>query len=437
MNETIEYILTFLLGDQAFPEAFYKVGYTNNPEEFSRYKLVIRKSDFFDDDVYGTVKSLPTLPLQIWDDTPILFGEASTEQIGDTLIFNADLIASTYFLISRYEEMVRRDVRDSHGRFPGKESLPYRAGFIDSPLVDEYRKILLLKLRDLGVSVDECPKKIRKVYLTHDVDRISHYRTIRSLMAGLFRGLKRQNEGNMALRSYFGGLKLDPWYTFPWLFKQNKAVQDKMGDDRCQTIVFVRSNGRKYKEDKPYVNLLQPDYKNFIKYCKRKKIHIGLHASYEAGVKPELIASEKKKLERLAHIKTTYNRHHFLNCREPEDLQKLIDAGFTDDFSIGYADIAGFRLGTCRAVKWINPLTKSLTDLTLHPLTIMDVSLSEKRYMYFNAHDAFEYCVQLINLVENYNGDLILLWHNDSVEKSPSKYHRKLYKNIISFLKTK
>ncbi len=41
---------------------------------------------------------------------------------------HADIIASTYFLISRYEEMVRRGLRDEHGRFPGKESLPYRAG---------------------------------------------------------------------------------------------------------------------------------------------------------------------------------------------------------------------------------------------------------------------------------------------------------------------
>ena len=33
----------------------------------------------------------------------------------------------------------------------------------------------------------------------------------------------------------------------------------------------------------------------------------------------------------------------------------MIRAGITDDFTMGYADIAGFRLGTCRSVRWINP----------------------------------------------------------------------------------
>jgi len=59
---------------------------------------------------------------------------------------------------------------------------------------------------------------------------------------------------------------------------------------------------------------------------------------------------------------------------------------------MGYADMAGFRLGTCRAVHWINPVKKELTSLKLHHLTIMDVTLSEKKYMYMNAHDALQYC---------------------------------------------
>jgi len=118
-------------------------------------------------------------------------------------------------------------------------------------------------------------------------------------------------------------------------------------------------------------------------------------------------------------------------------MQELINVGITDDFTLGYADVAGFRLGTCRPVKWINPNTRQLTTLTLHPLTIMDVSLSDKRYMYLNAHEAYEYCIRLINMVESWNGELVLLWHNTSVEDTPQSYHRKLYLDIIKYLKTK
>ena len=141
MSETINYIIRFLLGEELSPIIINQVGYTSNQEEFHKYKLVILPSPFFSNEIYGTPDSLPNLPLQIWEEAPILFGDPVVEQNNDTRILHADLIASTFFLISRYEETVRTDKRDIHGRFPGKESLPYRAGFIDSPLVGRIRKI--------------------------------------------------------------------------------------------------------------------------------------------------------------------------------------------------------------------------------------------------------------------------------------------------------
>jgi len=162
-----------------------------------------------------------------------------------------------------------------------------------------------------------------------------------------------------------------------------------------------------------------------------------LHSSYKAGKVPAVIIDEKARLDKFIRKNTVYNRHHYLSSREPLDMLALIDAGITDDFSMSYADMAGFRLGTCRPVKWINLLNKQISNLTLHSLAIMDSSLSDKRYMYMNAHDAYQYCEQLINSVEKYNGELVLLWHNTSVEKKPDSYHRKLYKDIIHFLKTK
>jgi hypothetical protein len=104
---------------------------------------------------------------------------------------------------------------------------------------------------------------------------------------------------------------------------------------------------------------------------------------------------------------------------------------------MGYADMAGFRLGTCRPVQWINLLTGEVTALTLHSLEIMDVSLNDKRYMYMSAHDALQYCTQLIDTVENFGGELVILWHNTSVEKNPNSYHRTLYKEIVQYLHSK
>ena len=434
MNDIIAYIIRFLVGEQVPSKKLKTIGYTSDENLYSDYKVVIKPSGFFDTKNYGLEETLPKLPLKQWEETPILYGDDLIVILGETMVIHADIVAGTYFLISRYEEMVRRTTRDVHNRFPGKESLPYRAGFIDRPIIEEWGFLLRSKMREMGISVSEPPKTIQKVYLTHDVDGIAHYRNIRGMIGGLLRGIKRPKEGRKAIKSYFGGLIFDPWYTFPYLFKLDTELRQKLGDVRCEIITFLRSSGGKKKEDKPIVNLLHPDYKTLIRYIKRKKISIGLHTSYAAGCDPKLIADEKKRLERFAKTNTAYNRNHFLNNREPEDFEELIANGITDDFSMGYADMAGFRLGTCKPVQWINPLEKKITNLVLHHLTIMDVSLSEKRYMFMNANDAFQYCESLINTVKKFNGEISLLWHNNSVEINVTLYHRKLYKDLLHSL---
>jgi len=437
MTETIQYILRFLMGEDIPDELLSQVGYTDDPNEFHKYKLVILPSAFFSNDYYGTKKSLPQLPLHIWEEAPILFGEPLVDQFENTRILHSDLIASTYFLITRYEEMVRPEKRDIHGRFPGIESLPYRAGFIDSPLVDEYSKLLRIQLREAGMEIPEPDKKIRKIYLTHDIDQLSHYRNLRGFMGGILRGLRWPKEGNKAIKSYIGGLRNDPWYTLPWMIKLDNSVRQILGSDVCEPIVFIKVGGGKRREDKPFITHHIQDFQSLLNLCRKKNIIIGLHSSYEAGIHPSRIAEEKKHLERVSKRKIHYNRHHYLDTREPEDMQTLINVGISDDFTLGYADVAGFRLGTCRPVKWINPRTRQLTSLNLHPLAIMDSTLSDKRYMYMNAHEAYEYCIRLINMVESWNGELVLLWHNTSVEDIPQSYHRKLYQDIIKYLRTK
>jgi hypothetical protein len=300
--------------------------------------------------------------------------------------------------------------------------------------VDQYGRILREHLREIGLDAPEPPCKISKVYLTHDVDQISHFRSIRGLAGGILRGLKRPKEAQRALKSFFGGLQFDPWYTFPYLFNLDSKLRNKMGDERCEIIAFIRTGGSKYKQDKPFVNLQHLDYKVLINYCKRKKITIGLHSSFEVGIHPNRVNNEKRKLEKTIKQATNYNRNHFLCSREPEDMLMLIGAGITDDFTMGYADMAGFRLGTCRSVKYINLANRQITSLNLHPLPVMDRSLNDKRYMYMNAHEADQYCTQLIDTVESHNGEIAFLWHNNSVEKTSGTYHRKLYKDLIIYL---
>ncbi len=431
-DKIVEYIVRFLLGDDVSRNLVKAIGYTADRNVFHKYNVVIIPSGFFTEAVYGKASSLPSLPLQEVEGIPLLFGTPQTEVEGATLIVHADIIASTYFLISRYEEMIRRDVRDEHGRFPGKESLPYRADFIHRPIVDEYRTLLRSWLQQTNLKLPDTRIGIRKVYLTHDVDAPFLYRTWK----GFIRSLRDGRGLTASFKGIFGPVEADPYYTFPWILREDKHFQENIGKKNCTPIYFFKAGGR-CKQDKPRYNLRGKDIQSLIKAISKHKAITGLHCSYQAGKEPMRIKREKSDLERVTLKKVSYSRHHFLSCREPEDMIQLEAAGITDDFTMGYADVAGFRLGTCHPVQWINPVNRRLSPLILHPLTIMDCTLEEKKYMGLNEKEALDYCLLLIREINNAGGELTLLWHNTVFAKESGSYQRSLYTSLLNELMKK
>ena len=434
IQEIVRYIFQFLLRTEN-DETLNLIGYTSDKEKIKQYKLVIKPSRFFDADFYGAFTSMPFLPLKTLQDVPILFGEPRMEKIDDTLVIHADFIASAYFLVSRYEEMICPHVRDKHGRFIGKESIAYRAGFLHRPIVEEYGKILRHYAREAGLNIEEPPVKIAQIYLTTDVDKLAHYRNAKSTLKAVSRILFHRKNATTALKTYLGEIDTDPWYTYPWLFEKAGELKEAIPNTNINQIAFIKTGGGNLPEDQPLQNISSKDFQTFFEFCEKEEVKIGLHPSYQAGINPQLISSEKEKLEQVLKRPITFTRNHYLCNREPEDFNALIEAGFTDDFTMGYADVAGFRLGTCRPVKWIEPQTKKLMPLLLHPLTIMDNTLNDSRYMRLKTEEAFDYCQNLIEEVKKHNGELMLLWHNISVEKENGLYHRELYEKMMDYLK--
>lgn len=430
MNQTIYYIIRFLLGVDRAGAYSSLIGYTSDVRLFHKYKVVIVPSGFFQSSVYGTPESLPQLPLKEIEGVPLLFGTPKEECFEETWVIYADIIASSYFLLSRYEEIQKRDIRDKHGRFPGKESLPYKAGFIHRPIVEEYGKLLRHWLRKACVHIPEPQPELQKIWLTHDVDAPFFCRSLRNICRETLKGIGFRK----ALKLYQGPLEKDPYYTFPWMLEQDSLVKNRFGD-RCHILFFLKAGGR-HANDKPHYQVRSHDIQKLLHLFKKNKALLGLHSSYEAGIYPDLIPEEKMRLEHDWKLENIHlNRHHYLASREPEDLTKLIKAGITDDFTMGYADVSGFRLGTCRPVKWINPMTRQLTSLTLHPLSVMDCTLSESQYMGLSPDEAYQYCAGLVREIRQHRGEIVWLWHNTSFAGTESDYHKKLYVRLLNLLK--
>ncbi|MDR1500728.1 MAG: polysaccharide deacetylase family protein [Tannerellaceae bacterium] len=422
-NDIVRYITGFLLGDEA-DAAISLVGYTGDAKMFERYALVIVPSGFFDKGMYGAPASIPAMPLKRIEGLPFLFGKMKEETAGNTQVIYADLIASAYFLVSRYEEMVRRDVRDVHGRFPGRESVPFKANFIHRPLLDEYR---LLIRRRLGLPAPQ--EGIKRIFLTHDIDAPFLYRSWK----GVMRSIRDKRGVVRSIRDKYGRMEDDPYYTFPRIFEKDSLAKEKSAN--VSSIFFLKGGGGRKAEDKPRYSLKSRDIRKLAGDIIANGASIGLHASYEAGINSSLIRKEKENIEQSLGVSVSCNRHHFLASREPEDMDCLEAAGISDDFTLGYADVAGFRLGTCHPVRRINPVTRRLTSLRLHPLTVMDCTLNDGKYMGLSYQAASAYCLRLIQETERMGGEVSLLWHNTSMrEDVPRNYLHTLYTFLLDNL---
>ncbi len=422
-SDFITYLIEWLVDDH---ELAQQIAYSSDPKEWEGKRLVIRPSGFFDDGIFLTQQTLVEgvnsfLPSRGWIDgmedvkyIPVLFGTNEVHEENGRIILNADLIAATFYLTTRYEELINTN-RDNHGRFPAQESWLMRNGMMHYPIVDEYTDYIHSLFKK-----DIKPHKLKKIYLTHDIDTIEFYRHFRGFAGGLWRGQCRQAFEAMK------GLEYDPAYTFPWLIETDGTLP------AAEQIYFIKSGKSDKGFDYPMYNLYGSDMQQLLLLLENNNVSYGLHCSYAAGEDSFLIADEKNTLQQVLGKKITSTRYHYLRTCDTDDFQVLADMGITDDYTMGFAQLAGFRLGTCRPIRWINPRTRQVTNLTLHPLTAMDNSLSE--YMKLDAEDSYQYVKDLIEQTIYHGGEISLLWHNSNFAAKP--WQQELYARLINYLKS-
>ena len=393
--------------------------------------LYIAPSGFFGSG-YGTSDSLTLNPLYCIEGVPLLFGAPSVERMGNALVVKADIVASAYFLLTRYEEWVRRDVRDEHGRFPGRESLPFRAGFLHRPIVDEYAELLRKWARQVGIELP-VPKRRFSVLLTHDVDSLGlrgPLQAARSIAGGLLgqRPL-RQALSSAAARI---GLLRHPDDNLNDVIQLDRQLTERFPTDRCRALYFFMAGG-KSPQDGNY-RLGEARIINGLREVSASGAGVGLHASYEAGTNPAKVAIERQALEDVAGLPIEKNRHHCLNWREPEHGAAIAEAGINWDSTLGYADVAGFRLGVCRPVPLFDPIRQCLLGIEEHPLIVMDCTLDWAKYMNLGEEAAFDQVRRLADATFQHQGEFVILWHNTVLATTDRSYHKRLYPRVLDYL---
>ena len=389
MKEIVDYIIQFLLYGNV--EAAKQVGYTANEAEWQNYRVVIVPNGLLGKEIV-----MPE------------FSEAKGERLEakgtehQTWIIRTDIVYNTFFFISRAEEVINTQ-RDEHGRFLAKYSILGQNNRLMIPTVDEYAR-MLMKLLDLPLPTPS----FSQIYLTHDVDTIAHYRHLRGAIGGIVRGEWRKVIASLR------DIHKDPAFTFSWLIAQDKKVEG------AERIYFVKdTTGKGY--DYPQYKLDGKDFETAEKLIENSGAKIGWHGSYYGGDKANRLLGDKARL----------HRSHYLRC-SIDQMQRLAEVGVTDDFTMMFPDQVGFRLQTTRPVRWINPKTMQLTDLVLHPLTVMDCTLSNSNYMNLSEDEAYFECQRLFEKIHQNAGEVVLLWHNTT--PAGNMYHRSLYPKLLEII---
>jgi len=433
-SEAILSILDFLLRGSV---PYDKVGYTADRLRFKAYRLVIVDSGFFAHPPTTVPQVNEWITNAVTDheghkhNLPVLFGNSDVERLGDTIVVHSDVIATAWFFLTRFEETLTND-RDRHGRFLAKHSIALRYGFLDRPILDEYGEWL----RGL-LGVNNSPHHLGAIYLTHDIDRVTLYRNLQGTLGAIKRTLLGHNEFPALFRALSQNAEADPLFTFEDMIHLDALLPN------ATVIYFLKSAAFNHSlYDKPLYHLGDKDSLRMLSKICATNAHLGWHSSYHAATSRDRLYRDMKDLvQQMGHhnikIKDDMvpHRSHYLRSPAPQHFTWLAQIGIRHDFTLAYPDCIGFRSGTCHPYPWIDPITGQVTTLTIHPLTLMDVTLSDEQYMHLKQDEAYQQATRIINTVAWHGGELTMLWHNNSFRTDiTDNYHPTLYRELIDFL---
>lgn len=332
-----------------------------------------------------------------------------------------DPFASAFYLVTRYEEYLSES-SDEHERFTDSENILVRLGLHQKPIVDLMAYWLAEKISG------QFPEfKIRRrsfQFVTSiDIDNAWAFKnkslivSLGAIIKAVFHG--RWNELKQRL-VVFLGLRKDPYDTYKYALDTYKG--------HLQHILFFFLIGDRDKFDKS----ISHKNKNFRQLIANlaSVCEVGIHPSYASNYKPWLFETEKERLEDIIQNPVTKSRQHFLKLKMPQTYQQLQKTGITDDYTMGFASLVGFRAGTCTAFHFFDLSRNQCTELMIHPFQVMDVTL--KNYLKMDPEQAWQQIEKLMFEVKNVNGTFVSLWHNESLKDSGQWLGwRKVFEQIL------
>lgn len=311
-----------------------------------------------------------------------------------------DLPLSVLLTLSRFEES-QTEERDAHGRFAGTISLAYKHGYLLRPIVDEYGLALEQALGTLLPQWQPKPRKLR-TKLSHDVDLVGIPFSLREAVGHT---LRRHRPG-ATFRDLIA--RFADWSpTYLHLISRIAHVSIARGLDSA----FYWAASAPGPEDSGYDPRHQK-INRVISWLSEQGIENGAHPGYETYQCRDRLRAEVQILKEALTTRVIGGRQHFLRwC--PETWLDWEACGLKYDSTLGFADVLGFRAGTCVPYRpWILSANREL-DLLEIPLIVMD--RTPIVYMGLSCRESLDVIEACLQACRGVGGVFTLLWHNTTL----------------------
>ena len=330
-----------------------KITYTKKPLQ---NEFFIRSNDLLFEQGINDV----ALKLGNWDGLPCFF------EAGERSNVPFDIFAASFYLLSRYEEYLPH-VKDHLGRFPPETGLAHQEGFLERPLVDLWSKKLLRSLQERFPDLMYRPKTYRFTSIINVTS--SHSYALRGFsrgFAGFVHDLGRFKLRRLARRwAVWFDPKKDPFDNFSSLIAIHKRFKMK-------TMFFFQfaDYSRHDKNISIHKNKFRFLIKSIADYSR-----VSLSASMASSMNNAILIEEKARLSQLINRPVNSSRMRYNKVVLPETYRNLVEAEFTDDYSMGFTHRIGYRAGTSSPFYFYDINLEVQQPIKIHPFAFCDHAL--------------------------------------------------------------
>lgn len=390
----------------------------NLVEENDWYDLI--KSNHKEIHWINNARDTDKIPILFWVDENLPFINLTSDEI----IFNGDIISSSFFMLSRWEERLATQ-KDKHERFRFIDSVAYKYNFITIPIVDEYAILLRKYLQILFPNIN-LGKNEFHVKLSHDIDDIRRFKnvihSIRTFGGDLFKN-KSLDLVLKSLKEYKNSVKnpeKDPYFL---------AIYDlaKFSIENNIDSAFYFKTSDKSKYDTGYI--IEDYVKDCIFFLKEQGLEIGFHPGYYTFKNYDKFIEEKERLDNILGDTNYGGRQHYLRFDVNTTWKYWEKARLKYDSTVGYTEQEGFRCGVCHPFRPFDIDEDRELDIIEIPLIVMDVTL--RSYRNLTVKQGLNSILDLINKCKEVEGVFTLLWHNTTICRDWEEWFDKVYKKVL------